>query len=597
MALGLVVTTGPPGQQEAEEDFASRFGISLPVLVSICLWVGTLGGFLGSVYSKKRWAVHLNTSKGPRNDDSGLGVGICGLLCLCTLCPILASPRTLNLFRVNAPERVDAKKMKQLESILQMKREVKNLETQVQERATATDDWGMSHKVQSEEQRMLERQLDRKRKQQAKMEQTAESGEQRGVKKEEQVQRKRADDERYRRMKEAYRPKTIVVDGVALGAPESVLLELGFTPEALEAFRMPGFSSDADGRPAMEEEEEAVENEDETGPPPPPEDQASEAAFDLTALEAAATARNAKFDDVALRLPPELDEAPNIAREGAGLKRRGGMAGPKEGEPMDAELLKRAQQRAAGLKVGAEIHEDHGVDKWIGPGSEPPSPRADSSRSQASNAQLLDWDALDVDNEALKKEKIREQAKATLAKQWLRAITESDKKDAVAVESDDSQDEDIEVKLGRAAAPMAEGALMSVFIKKEPTKATQAREVQAEPEELAVPVPETPETAAASSAAGSQRVYQGKVHAGMPVRPRGLGTPRRDMLVGEVHRSSLDASTTLTKDGLPWGRFHSTKPHYRTPEEKAEALKSQKQMGFFQRMFGGGDEADHEVVE
>ncbi|CAE7255114.1 unnamed protein product [Symbiodinium microadriaticum] len=579
-AMGIVTTTRPPEQQqEAEEDFVNRFGISLPALVSICL-----------------------------------GVGICGLLCLCVLCPILASPRTMNIFRMNAPERMDAKKMKQLDSILKMKREVKNLESQVQEHATATDDWGMSHKVQSEEQRMLERQLDRKRKQQAKMERASESGEQKEVKKEEQVQRKRADDERYRRMKEAYQPTTIAVDGVALRAPESVLLELGFEPEALEAFSMPGFSSmDADGNLVAapedeDEEEEAVENEDEAGPPPPPDDEASEEAFDLAALQEAA--RNAKFDDAALRMPPELDEAPNIAREGAGLKRRGAMAGPKEGQPMDAELLKRAQRKAAGLKVGAEIHEENEVDKWIGPGSEPSSSRPDTSRSQASNAQLLDWDALDVDKEALKKEKKREQAKSTLAKQRLRAITEGDKKDAAAAESDDSTDEDIEVKLGRAAAPMAEGALMSVFIKKEPTKATQAREVQepaAEPEELALPVPvaevqeagDAHETAAASSAAGSQTAYQGKVHAGMPVRPRGLGTPRRDMLAGEVYRSSLDAPMTLTKDGLPWGRFHSTKPHYRTPEEKAEAVKSQKQMGFFQRMFGGGgDEADDlEVVE
>eukprot|EP00439_Symbiodinium_sp_Y106_P069272 s1728_g11.t3 len=493
-AMGLVTTARPPEQQqEAEEDFVNRFGISLPALVSICL-----------------------------------GVGICGLLCLCVLCPILASPRTLNIFRMNAPERMDAKKMKQLDSILKMKREVKNLETQVQDHATTTDDWGMSHKVQSEEQRMLERQLDRKRKQQAKMERTAESGEQKEVKKEEQVQRKRADDERYRRMKEAYRPKTVAVDGVALRAPESVLLELGFEPEALEAFSMPGFSSmDADGNlvaaPEDEEEEEALENEDETGPPPPPDDEASEEAFDLAALQEAA--RNAKFDDAALRMPPELDEAPNIAREGAGLKRRGAMAGPKDGQPMDAELLKRAQRKAAGLKVGAEIHEENEVDKWIGPGSEPSSSRPDTSRSQASNAQLLDWDALDVDKEALKKEKIREQAKATLAKQRLRAITEGDKKDAAAAaESDDSQDEDIEVKLGRAAAPMAEGALMSVFIKKEPVKATrEAREVQepvAEPEELALPVPvpevraagDAHETAAASSAAGSQQPYQGKVH-------------------------------------------------------------------------------------
>ena len=32
-----------------------------------------------------------------------------------------------------------------------------------------------------------------------------------------------------------------------------------------------------------------------------------------------------------------------------------------------------------------------------------------------------------------------------------------------------------------------------------------------------------------------------QVYSGMAVRPRGLGTPRRDMLAGEIYRSSLDA--------------------------------------------------------
>ena len=108
-----------------------------------------------------------------------------------------------------------------------------------------------------------------------------------------------------------------------------------------------------------------------------------------------------------------------------------------------------------------------------------------------------------MDEEALRKEKIREQAKASLAKR-LRAITEGDKSTTAAAESEDSQDEDIEEKLGRAAAPMAEGALMSIF-KKEPAK---------------------PEVHTAGDA---HETASGSVHAGMPVRPRGLGAPRRDI--------------------------------------------------------------------
>ncbi|CAE7507989.1 unnamed protein product, partial [Symbiodinium pilosum] len=102
----------------------------------------------------------------------------------------------------------------------------------------------------------------------------------------------------------AYRPRTIAVDGVALRAPESVLLELGFEPEALEAFSMPGFSSiDADGNlvaaPEEEDSDEDAEEQEENGPPPPPDDEASEDAFDLAALQAAA--KWAAIDDAALR--------------------------------------------------------------------------------------------------------------------------------------------------------------------------------------------------------------------------------------------------------------------------------------------------------
>ncbi|CAK8989148.1 unnamed protein product [Durusdinium trenchii] len=81
--------------------------------------------------------------------------------------------------------------------------------------------------------------------------------------------------------------------------------------------------------------------------------------------------------------------------------------------------------------------------------------------------------------------------------------------------------------------------------------AQEVLEAQATPEEVEPP----PEP------------YQGQVFAGMPVIPRGLGTPRREMLAGEVYRSSLDAPMVENENGLQWGHFSQAKPHYRSKEE------------------------------
>merc|ERR1712070_1209241 len=56
--------------------------------------------------------------------------------------------------------------------------------------------------------------------------------------------------------------------------------------------------------------------------------------------------------------------------------------------------------------------------------------------------------------------------------------------------------------------------------------------------------------------------YGGKVYPGMPVRPRGLGTPRGDRLSGEVYRSAQTGAETPYGDGRQWGRFLTQKTHY-----------------------------------
>merc|ERR1712070_1138596 len=57
--------------------------------------------------------------------------------------------------------------------------------------------------------------------------------------------------------------------------------------------------------------------------------------------------------------------------------------------------------------------------------------------------------------------------------------------------------------------------------------------------------------------------YGGKVYPGMPVRPRGLGTPRGDQLSGEIYRSAQMGTETPYGDGLQWGKFVTQKKHYR----------------------------------
>ncbi|CAJ1402355.1 unnamed protein product [Effrenium voratum] len=616
--LGSATSTSRLAAAE-EEGFEELFGVSLPVLASICA-----------------------------------GVGICGLLCLCVLCPIFMRPACLDYLRVNAPERVDARRAKKMDNVQKVKQEVKELEEKVQAGAVTLDEWGMPHKVKHDEQKALERQLDKKRRQQAKYEVAASAGDAKDAQSERMTEKQQAELERYKRMKEAYEPKTIAVDGVALRAPESVLLELGFEPEMIEAFAMPGFSS-VDANPDEPEEDENAEEEEEEDD----EDEDEEEVPTMTP---------SKYDDGRVTIPAMLDEAPAIFKDGTRLMRRGAMAGVEEGKPMDPEELKRAMRKAAGLK-GAEIVEDD-VEKWI-------SQRAERG------AKVLDWEAVEVDKDALQKERNKEAIISNINKTRLRALAEGDRKE-LAAELDagaDSGEEDLEQRLARAAA-QTENLTMTVFQKeredagrgsgqgrskwkeemgslargksskseislargktkeeaalvkgkskefasgkskelasgkskedmgamkpeaKEDLRRGKSKEVHsavpvknkskedvhaaamaaAEAAEVAA---EEAEAEAEAAAAALKKLeqgevgpaqedqapqpYGGEVFAGMPVIPRGLGTPRRDMLAGEVYRSSLDAPLADMGDGLQWGRFLQAKPHFRTAEEIAAA--------------------------
>lgn len=560
---------------EDVDDFQERFGVSLPILVLICL-----------------------------------AVGICGLLCLCVLCPILSRPSCLNALRVNAPERMDAKRNKRLDKIIQMKQEVRAMEAAVSTGATTTDEWGMTHKVQHQEQKVRERQLDKMRKAQAKMEYSALAKGGGEMPTEERIEKRKAEMERYRRMKEAYESKTIAVDGVALQAPEAVLLELGFDQEMFEAFGLPGFSSTE--RPdALPDEEEMQESEDSDDEEESEEEESEEEDEPQT------TATPSKFDDGRVTVLPQLDEAPALFKEGARL-RRNAMAGMEEGKPMDAEELKRAQRKAALLK-GSELKEEDDVEKWM------------SQRKDTKSAKVLEIETMDLDQEAIQREKKKEFRLFNAEKRRLRALA-GDAKDAED-EASGSED-DVEAQLTKAAAPR-EKVTMNIFKeaadedikpKKElsrKSKSSLGRSKTAElsrgrsadlgrhrskfgedlakgkskdlrrgPSDVHATALAAAEAAAAAAAQADAvaeaalatvevtlppEPYEGEeVYRGMPVMPRGLGTPRRNMLAGEVYRSSLDAPLSEMGDGLQWGRFSKAKPHFRTAEDRARDAQAQR---------------------
>lgn len=74
--------------------------------------------------------------------------------------------------------------------------------------------------------------------------------------------------------------------------------------------------------------------------------------------------------------------------------------------------------------------------------------------------------------------------------------------------------------------------------------------------------------------------YGGKVYPGMPVRPRGMGTPRGDRLSGEIYRSAQTGEETPYGDGRQWGRFATQKKHY---QEHEDLIKPDEEEGNFEQ--------------
>eukprot|EP00933_Yihiella_yeosuensis_P012113 TRINITY_DN12020_c3_g1_i1.p1 TRINITY_DN12020_c3_g1~~TRINITY_DN12020_c3_g1_i1.p1 ORF type:complete len:1033 (-),score=245.74 TRINITY_DN12020_c3_g1_i1:107-3052(-) len=587
----------------------------------------------------------------------GVALIVFGLLCFCVICPNCLAPRCLREFRRNAPERMDQKKAQKFEDLLAKKREIEALEQVVFEHSRVVDEWGIVHRIHNDEQIRLEKKLEHERRKKLKLEKEASSGSMaRKSEKKKSREKRREHLERLRRMREAYLSKTIAIDGMAIRAPPAVLLELGFEPEMIEAFGLPGFSTfDGDGNLQVVESadqlqdaldrEEAMEgrpfhhhhhHHHERKKSDAGEQLPGDADSDAGDDESESSEEDEKKpsgvqeipkDDGTLLMPPQLDEiTAAVAREGAVMgprKRRGALLGIKEGTPMTREAIREARRIASSLKVGGQREEADEVDAWL-EGNH--ATKDDPSQNHVET--IHDWESAEADTGFLVKEKQKEEKKKTMTAKRMSAfigaaagdddddddtakearkanakkLTEDEQKFLEAEEEDSGSEKEIHGPLGEdyrsmqvyvrrddadPASHKPKAAAKSHHHKSHAIKSDHAGKNAAIVKHAGSGKKESPKKAEADAAGPEDgllqelfgeaveeqdeaEAYQGKVYPGMPVRPRGLGTPRHLQFAGEVYRSSLDAPEVRRGGGLPWGMFATSKPHWTEPEEAEE---------------------------
>jgi CUB/sushi domain-containing protein len=480
---------------------------------------------------------------------------IAGLIVFCVIFPMLVSPRCLSMLRRNAPERMDARRGRQLELQFESALEIEALEEALKEKATNTDEWGIMRHVPLSTNRLLTQKLEKEKRRQAKLE--AKATENRKKREEQAIlkeQRRQAHLERLRRMREAYKAKTIAIDGLALRAPPAVLQELGFDPDMIEAFGLPGFEdlSAAEDEEARIAEEERILDEEE-----------AKRRKELEGDEDKEDGNEEEEElpdevDDPLQVPPKLEEIMGkVVKEGAKHRhRRMAMPGSAEGEPMSRESVTAAARIASSLHI-ADLEEEDEVDRWL-------QAAADLiARDGKESSDLIYFESQEVNEEQVAGEFARLIEKFDSRRNA--ALLQGEEIELVA-KREEEHEEDIDADY-KAFAELFNGDIPStidVFGDERPSF-----------------------DGAAAGAAGGQQMgvtgsavkhalalaeeeevdkgplpYGGKVYPGMPVRPRGLGTPRGDRLNGEVYRSAQTGAETPYGEGRQWGRYLTQKTHF-----------------------------------
>jgi len=507
-------------------------------------------------------------------------LSIAGLVCFCVICPIMLSPQCLTILRRNAPEFMDARRGKQLQLQLESTKKIEALEQALRDKAIVVDEWGIKHRVKTPEQAVINKTLEEEKRKCLKLEALASANErQRRLKKEDRDKRKVQHAERLKRMRAAYKTKTIAIDGIALRAPPAVLMELGFDADMIEAFGLPGFEGTdeverdlqhADDEEAEhrreEEQEELMAEADELailehgGKKALAMDLQKKAHDDKPSEQRHDDEEETDFDP--LQVPPRLDEimSAEVPREGARhRKRRGAMAGAKEGEAMSRETVMVATRIAGTLHV-SDLQEEDEVAMWL---------TAWQDREAHAKAgvpeeleKLIDFDRLEEDKEKLATERALLEKK--FDKRKISSALAGDPKAleigkapdpaalaAAEVDNDEEMEffdlpEHLEMHVfdHGAAALKAQYEAERVDMKnigKEKINIAEILKKAHEEEEALHHVKLVP--------------YNGRRYPGMPVRPRGLGTPRGLQFDGEVYRTSQLADEVPGGGGVQWGRY------------------------------------------
>jgi len=489
----------------------------------------------------------------------GTSLSVVGLVVFCVCCPFIVSPRCFRFLRRNAPERMDAKRAGQLNLQIAGLEKIEMLEACVSERAVVVDDWGIAHRVQTPEKKALHKKLMIELANQQKLEETANTSR---LAQERRTNvknsKKQAHLGRLKRMRDAYKAKTIAIDGIALRAPPAILEELGFDPDMIEAFALPGYDD-------INEADDDLEND---------EDEKLKDVSDKSHEDSSESDAGSRDEDAdPLQIPPKLDEiVGNAAKEGSKhRKRRGAMPGVEEGMPIPKDVLQNAARVAASMHI-ADMQDDDEVEKWLADAQEK------ASRGAQESEELFFFNMIDVDEDRLERER-RLIAQKFDRRRWA-ALLLGDEPDGQRVlhEEEAASESDQDFML-EAAVDDDLPAEMDVFGRQAEADALRA---------LALQEARDAQQSEASSHAGGGRIgrefvadaqeaaaiadedlpYGGRVYKGMAVRPRGLGTPRGRQLDGEIFRSALVAPE-LPGGKLPWGKMAVQQPYYADKTKKS----------------------------
>lgn len=385
-------------------------------------------------------------------------------------------------------------------------------------------------------------------------------------------------------MRTAYQSQTVAIDGIALRAPPAILAELGFNQDLIEAFGLPAF-----------EEIEYVDEEAEERKRQMKEREEMEGFLDEEARKNAEAAQKAEEEARAaaeagidlgegeevdpLQVPPRLDEIMGDTRT-EGWKhrnRRNAMGGGREGVAMDRGSVLQAERVASTLQM-ADLQEEDEVEEWLAKAAE----RREREGEGGGMEKITEFGHLDVDGKKLDEErtyiegKFSKRLHATALAGALELLPNEGKKvdDTPSQSSEEDHPHMHGDLLGEEhtdwhARDHHKPGMMVFDPNRHKDLDADDPNRQLSPEEL-----EARRRAMWAEGEDQEQQdqgpipYGGKVYPGMKVRPRGMGTPRRDLVGAEMMRSAYLAEA---KDGVTgWGRVAYTKAHYNAPNNDEE---------------------------